>query len=870
MRQERLDMRIEGTRYYNGPSVYSSTKPVVRFEIVTDEEDLLSQEKTVEVLSTLQVLMGNDAHMIPASSTGGESWQMLPWLALWLQRLGGCDQLEFAKEIGMVNGIYHFVVESEYERLCQNAVLEAISLLTSAREGVPIGIESLQSKMRSHYFSTAFGPSTKSVVDAARRMGVPILRLNDYNLLQLGHGRHNRKIQATTTDSTSFIGTEIAQSKHVTKQLMRLAGLPVPDGGIASSIEESLAVAQRIGFPVVVKPVDASKGRGATTNINNENDLSDAFLRAKEFSEKVIVERFVSGSDFRILVVGNKVAAVAQRLPAHINGNGKDTIEKLIELENRNPLRGDGHELPMTRIRIDDQLLFSLETQGLNISDIPENGRLVWLKPTANLSTGGVSIDRTDEIHPDNERIAVRAAQLAKMDVCGVDLIAPNVSEPFMDNGGHILELNASPGLRMHLFPGEGMKREVGDIILKSMFPPGTPSRIPLVGITGTNGKTTTTLLTAHILRLTGRNIGFTTTEGVYCHGVRIFKGDCTGPWSSGVILRDKTVDLAVFETARGGILKRGLGFWDLDVSALLNVSEEHLGEHSIDTVDAMADVKGLLYEITKTDGYAVVNCEDSLVWKQASRIRGTRIGFALDAENPNLRALMETGSACITVVGRMVTLIHGARTVPIAVVDSIPLTFDGLATFNVQNVLAAVGIAYALGVDTETIRSGLFSFASTPELNPGRANLIRVRNYQVLVDYAHNAAASKLMCSFVEKLKRKWGLKRLIAIVSLPGNRPDGEYDKFLGHIVKTFDKLIIKEDKDLRGRQPGEVPQLLKQFAVNAGMDETQIQIIPDEREATYVALNEGEDDDLIFTNCEDVDMVLETVLDFKTTVH
>ncbi|TXT55402.1 MAG: putative Cyanophycin synthetase [Candidatus Thorarchaeota archaeon] len=853
-------MKIKRVRRYRGPSIYSTDISVIKPIVLIEDSDHIASSKIDSILSEFEII--NQEDELHADNI----WDILPSLTLALLQNSGGKHLQTAKSLNKSDTRYEYIVEMDLEPVAVSAAYESVNIINDLIKGEKPNISKILEELSEERYRYDLGPSTKSIVKAAQDRDIPTIRLDQYSLVQLGFASKNRKIEAATTDDTSFVGMEIAQSKLMSKIMLQRAKLPYVQGEMVVSKIQIESIVEQLGFPLVVKPADASKGRGVTTNIENIDDIYTGYEKAKEFSEYILIEQFVEGRDYRVLVAGGEVLAVAERIPAHVIGDGEKTVSELIKLENNNPLRGEGHELPLTKISVDSSLKKTLESQNMDLETVPKEGEFVQLKPTANLSTGGIAIDRSKEIHPDNEEMVIRSSRIVGLDVCGIDLITTDISKSLWETGGKIIELNTAPGLRMHLFPTEGEAQNVGEKILDTLFSKGENGRIPIVAITGTNGKTTVTLLTSHILRLDGKRIGMITTEGIHVQGTRIFRGDCTGPWSSGAILRDPTVDIGVFETARGGILKRGLGFDRTQVSVFLNVSEEHLGEHGINTVDEMAEVKALLYDIVDVDGYGVINCSDDRVWKESKRIEGKKIGFSIDPDNPRLAELEEQGFPYITVKSNRIVIVDSGRSIEVSELDAIPLTYEGIAEFNIENVLAACAVAYSMDVSVDVIQSGLLSFSPTPELNPGRANLIRIGNSYIFVDYAHNIAAMKLIARFLGRLKSRWGLRTLKAVVSLPGNRREVEYYKIMRIIADSFDEIYIKEDKDLRERERGEMTEILSNTLLESGFPEDHIYTGFVEPEGLQQALQDLHDDDLIFVNFEDVDIILSTIREFK----
>ncbi len=862
---------IVKVRFLRGPNIYNPRRTVIKAIIEPYGE---YSGATIDEFRFLVTYLAEKFPELNHMVDGGiESlvrdkkplYALLPYLAVSLQnRVSWRERVEYAgyfdrEEMGLPVVVFEYI----YEPVGEEALYIARDIIEELIDNREPPIERWLRYLKEKYFDYAYGPSTRAIVEAAKRRGIPVVRLDPKaNLIQLGYGKYRRLVWASTTDRTSIIGTDIAQDKELTKRILDSLGVPVPYGFVVDDEEDAVRAFRRIGTSVVVKPLTGSKGRGITTGITSEDELREAFRRAKEISDKVVVEEYVKGFDHRILVIGDRVVAVAKRLPAYVVGDGKHTIRELIEIENQNELRGEGHELPLTKIRIDDDTLEMLRKQGYTLDSIPEEGKTVWLKSTANLSTGGVAIDVTDKIHPEVETMAVRIAKALSMDICGIDVITVDISKPLVESGLKVIEVNAAPGLRMHLYPYKGKPRPVGDAIVDLLFPRGRKYRIPIIVVTGTNGKTTTVRLIAHILRLHGHSVGYTTTDGIYINGSRIVRGDCTGPWSTQVLLRDPTIDVAVLEVARGGMLREGLAFEECDVGAIINVSEDHLGEYGIWDVEEIARVKGLVYDVVSENGYGIVNADDPLVLKQQDRIRGKKIMVSLYGESNIFREHVEGGGIGVTTMGKMIVVYDDRKMIPIVNYYDVPLTFDGLAEFNLQNVLFAVAATYAMEVPINVIMNGLLSFAPTPSMNPGRCNLLRIRDGYVMVDYAHNPKALNFVGRFISKFARREGLQEKVAVVSFPGNRPDILIEKNVRELVKFFDRFIVKEDRNKKGRKPGEMASLIKRYLLNNGVGEDRIVTIMDEVEAVIYALEHREEDSITFISCEDVDLVLDIV--------
>ena len=744
-------------------------------------------------------------------------------------------------------GVYNMVYEMEEERVGVRAGKFALDIVEACAEDEireldfserVDGLKRLRDK-------SALGPSTKSIVETAAARGVPHLRLNDRSFVMLGTGVHQRRIQATIASTTPHLGVEIAGDKDLTKRLLSDHGVPVPRGFIAADEDDAVAIAGELGWPVVVKPLDASHGRGILTNIRDEKELRRAYREALEVREDVIVEKFLEGSDFRFVVINGKFICAAQRVPAFVVGDGKRTIAALVEDANRDPRRGIGHEKVLTRIDLDDLSLAFLARRKLGADSIPAEGETVPVKSTANLSTGGISRDVTDAVHPSNVQLVERIARIIGLDIAGIDVVSPSVEKPIGEVGGGIVEVNAAPGFRMHVAPSEGTPRDVAGAVVDMLFPPGAPARIPIVSVTGTNGKTTTTRLIAHLARYAGHHVGLTTTEGVYVGSENIIKGDCTGPGSAQAVLRDPTVSFAALETARGGLLRFGLGYDWANVGVVTNVAADHLGLRDIETLEDLARVKSLVTERVFPEGVAVLNAEDEWAGWMAERTKARIAYFSLDPQNERFRRHVEAGGLG-AVMDRYDTLCFYRATVRIPIVHArqIPITFDGKARFNISNALAAALAAFAAGIELDDIKGGLTTFHPTPFQAPGRANVYEFRDFRVMVDYCHNAHAMATVAPFLSSMKRG----RLIGVLNSPGDRRESDYDDMGRLAAPHFDHILLRDDEDLRGREPGEVSKHLREALLKYGMKADQIEEVKNETDAVKRALSIARRDDLV----------------------
>ncbi|EDX71774.1 cyanophycin synthetase [Coleofasciculus chthonoplastes PCC 7420] len=759
-------------------------------------------------------------------------------VALELQELAGM-RVGFGRtrETGTA-GIYQVVFEYIDEQAGRYAARAAVRLCQSIidtraypQRELAQDLKDLSELAR----DAALGPSTEALVKEADARGIPWLTLSARAMIQLGYGLHQKRIQATLSDYSGILGVELACDKEGTKQILLDAGVPVPRGTTVLYLDELDSAIEYVGgYPIVIKPLDGNHGRGITIDIRNWDEVEKAYDRAKDISRAVIVERYYPGFDHRVLVINGKVEAVAQRIPARVIGDGKSTVEELIERTNRDPNRGDGHDNVLTKIVVDHTSLSVLERQGYSLDTVLKEDEVCYLRATANLSTGGIAIDRTDDIHPENVWLAERVAKIIGLDIAGIDIVTPDISQPLRDIDGVVVEVNAAPGFRMHVCPSEGLPRNVAAPVMDMLFPPGQASRIPILAVTGTNGKTTTTRLLAHIYKQTGHVVGYTTTDGIYIGDHLVEQGDTTGPQSAQVILKDPTVEVAVLETARGGILRSGLAFDACDVGVVLNVSADHLGIGDIDTLDQMAHLKSVVAESVSPAGYAVLNAEDPLVTEMAQRVKGHVAFFSMNPDNEVVKAHTRQGGLAGVYENGYLSLIRGEWTLRIEKAENMPVTMRGMAPFQIANALAASLAAFAQGVPIEAIRDALTTFRASVAQTPGRMNLFNLGEYHALVDYAHNAASYEAVGGFV----RNWSGER-VGVVGGPGDRRDEDFINLGRLSADIFDRIIIKEDADLRGRPSGEAAELIRKGILETNPDR-EYEIILNETDAINTALD------------------------------
>jgi len=745
-------------------------------------------------------------------------------------------------------GIYHVVFEYEHEDVGLTAARVAQRLLESfiwperdpdfhfptAMEGVIRLAERV-----------AYGPSTRALVEEAKRRDIPTQRLDpDRSLVQLGHGKYQQRIWATVTSKGSDIAVDIASNKELTNRLLRNVGIPVPLARNAEDEDEAARAAARIGYPVVLKPLDGNHGRGVGINLADEAAVRAHYPLARDATRggTVIVESYIVGRDYRVLVVGGRVVAVAERVPAHVIGDGAQTLRALVEATNADPRRGVGHEKVLTRIRFDEAAIELAARQGYGPDDVPPAGGRVQLALTGNMSTGGIAIDRTDEIHPDNATIAAQAAQVIGLDVAGIDFLTPDITQSVKEVGGAICEVNAGPGFRMHTHPTEGIQRDVARPVIELLYPRDAPSRVPIVAITGTNGKTTTSRMIAHILKMAGHKVGLTTTDGIYIDGTQIAAGDMSGPGSARMVLQNPTIDTAVLETARGGIVRSGLGYDRADVAIVTNVAADHLGLGGIHTLEELARVKGTVAASTHRRGTTVLNADDPLCVAMAERTRAKICYFSMQPDAEPARGVLERhlkGRGTATIVretprGEAICFVDRRET-NLLLVHEIPATFDGRARMNVANALAATAACLGLGIDADAIRQGLRTFTTSFFQTPGRLNMIDHQGGRVLVDYCHNPAGMVALADFIRRLAPQ----RSLAMIAIPGDRRDEDIRAFGRIAGGAFDEVIVREDTNTRGRERGEVAGILRGALLEAGLPTERITIETDEGTAFRQAL-------------------------------
>lgn len=872
-------MRILERGVYRGPHLYSAT-PMVR--AMVDLGPL--EERPTDTLdgftdALLEILPGLARHGCSYGEPGGlllrmreGTWigHVVEHIALELQTRSGTPVTRGkTRSVKGRPGVYNVLVAYEEEPVGLAALRLAFelvdSLLPADLRGVqglerladapdgPFDFEARLADLTRLAGRSMLGPSTRALAEAARRRGIPVRRLNHMSLLQLGWGSKQKRLQASITGNTSHLAVEAAGDKAMAKAILGAAGLPAPRGEVVRTLVEAQAAAARIKGPVVTKPLDGNHGRGVSVGLKTPEEVAWGFEQAIAQGRRVIVEEQYVGADYRALVVAGRLVAVAERRPPQIVGDGLRSVRELVEVLNADARRGDGHEKVMTRVKFGPALVGKLAEQGLALDSVVEPGRTVVLASTANLSTGGSAIDRTDVMHPENRRICEDAARVIGLDVAGIDLLCPDITRSVRETGGGIVEVNAAPGLRMHLHPSEGTPRDVAAPIIETLFPRGARSRIPVIAITGTNGKSTTVRMVAHMMRMQGLNVGYTNTSGVYRNGELIRVADASGPQSARQVLADPSVDVAVLETARGGIVREGLGFDRCEIGVVLNISEDHMGLGGVHDLRDMAAVKSVVVESVARRGYSVLNADDRHTLAMAKHAGGQVIWFTLGGEDEMSGQLLKHIAGGGTVLGldkrdgRDALVIRKGETVTtIAEAAEIPATFAGGARFNVANALAAAAIGVARGLSTYAIREALISFQTDYASNPGRMNVHEGHGFRVIVDYAHNSAALAALGEVIASMRPSHG--RVIGVVSMPGDRRDEDLSAMGGLAADIFDQIIFRERPDGRGRPPGDVLRLLKQGALAAGCPESRITTLLGEPEAVNHALEIARRGDLV----------------------
>ena len=811
-------MKILGIQVLKGPNVWSvRRKKLIQMRLdLEDTEQLPTNkingfreriEKLMPSLYTHRCSPGREGGFFERVEEGTWMGHVIEHIALELQTLAGMEtgfgRTRETKTSGIYNVVFNYIEEKVGVYAAEASVKIAEALINGSEYDIDTDIMTMK-KMRER---ERFGPSTASIVDEAVARNIPFIRLNSSSLVQLGYGKNQVRFRATMTDKTSSIAVDIAGNKDETKRILQEQAIPVAQGSTKSSLKDLDEALNKIGFPLVFKPLNGNHGKGATINVKTREEAVEAFAYAQKYSQRVIVERFITGHDFRVLVIDNKMVAAAQRVPANIVGDGKNTIQGLIDIENSDPRRGYGHENVLTEITVDRDTLDLLEKKGYTLETIPPVKEIVYLKSTANLSTGGTSIDVTDLVHPQNVFMCERIARVIGLDICGIDIMAKNLTQLLTENGGVVLEVNAAPGFRMHLAPSEGLPRNVAAPVIDMLYPPGKSARIPIIAVTGTNGKTTTTRLIAHIVKNNGYRVGFTTSDGVYIQNSMLLKGDTTGPLSAEFVLRDPTVEFAVLETARGGILRSGLGFGYCDIAVITNIQEDHLGISDIHTLEDLSRVKEVIVKSLKNEGWAILNADNKHCVKIGKEVRCNLAYFTMDEKNPVVKDHCRKGGVAAVYENGYITIMKGDWKIRIEKVTHIPITFNGTVGFMTQNALAASLATFVWGFKIEDIRLSLETFIPSAAQTPGRMNIFELKDFKIMVDFAHNPDGLRGIKDFLSTLD----IKHKTGIISGTGDRRDEDLREIGRISAQMFDNVIICQDKYLRGRTRDNIVSLL-----------------------------------------------------------
>lgn len=866
-----------------GPNYWSISRHkliVIVLELQEMEEVLSNkiphfEERLIKILPGLKEYSpGASGEFTSLVREGVQMEKIIEYIALEVQTMAGMEVSFGRTQSYGEKSVYQVVFEYVEEEVGRYAARAAVRICEAVIKGEEYDLSEDIREMRELREEVRLGPSTSSILKEAESRGIPWIRLNKYSLCQLGYGANQKRIQATVTSETSNIAVDLACDKEETKYLLERAEIPVPRGRIIRSEESLRRVVEKVGFPLVTKPVDGNHGRGITVDINSWEEALAGFHAARKISRRVIVEKQITGEDFRLLVINNKLVAAAKRSPAHIIGDGKQSVQQLIDEVNNDPRRGYGHEKNLTQISINDLTKTIIAAEGYSLDSILEEGKKLVLKDTANLSTGGTAEDVTDKVHPSIVFMVERISKIIGLDISGMDIMTTDISKSFSETGGAILEVNAGPGFRMHLSPTTGLPRNVAAPVIDKLFPKGSTGLIPIVAVTGTNGKTTTTRLIAHIAKQEGFKVGYTTSDGVYIQNRLLMKGDCTGPVSTEFVLKDPTVNFAVLECARGGLLRAGLGFHHCDVGIVTNISEDHLGLNGIHTVEQLAKVKAVIPETVLPDGYAILNADDDLVYDMRKNVISNVALFSMDEENPRIKEMQQEGGLTAVYENGYITICQGEWKLRVIKATKVPLTFGGKAEFMIQNVLPAVLTAHIKGISIDDIKVALQTFQPSPSQTPGRMNLFQFNGFQLLLDYAHNPAGMLAVKKFTDKIDAS--VK--VGIITGVGDRKQ-EDTQNIGRIsAQMFDEIIIRQDKHLRGRSADEIIEFIKE-GIAAHDPHKKTTVIKDEKEAVTYAIKNAEKDSLIVICTEMVIEVTElvqelqeesSVLDIKAESH
>jgi len=865
-------MKIEKIQVLRGPNMWSiRRKKLIQMRLDLEElEEFPTNkipgfreriEKLIPSLSTHRCSEGYEGGFFHRVETGTWMGHVIEHIALEIQTLAGMDTGFGRTRETKTPGVYNVVFSYIEENSGIFAAEESVKIAQALVDNTDYDLDACVFRLKEIRERERLGPSTGSIVEEAVARNIPWIRLGRNSLVQLGYGVNQQRFQATITGKTSSIAVDIACNKELTKKMLEDAAIPVAAGGMVVDEEDLEYVIKRIGYPIVLKPLDGNHGRGQSINVKDWETAKTGLEFAQQVSRKVIVEKYITGYDFRVLVINHKMVAAARRVPANVIGDGELNIQQLIDKENLDPRRGYGHENVLTEIEVDKDTNQLLEKLGYTLETVPQKGEIVYLKSTANLSTGGTSIDVTDMIHPENITMCERISKIIGLDVCGIDIMAENLTQPLKESGGVILEVNAAPGFRMHLAPSEGLPRNVAAPVVDMLYPPGKPFRIPIIAVTGTNGKTTTTRLISHIVKNNGYRVGFTTSDGIYIQNTMLSKGDTTGPISAEFVLKDPTVEFAVLETARGGILRSGLGFNYCDIGVLTNIKEDHLGLSDIHNLKDLTKVKRIVLDSVKKDGWCVLNADDEYSMKLVDDLDAKVALFSLDENNPHIRKFAKEGKITCVFEEGFITIKKGDWKIRIAKVINIPITMGGKAKFMISNVLAASLACYLYDFAIEDIANSLRTFIPSAQLTPGRLNVFKFKNFKVMIDFAHNPAGYEAIEDYLKSVEAT----KKIGIISGVGDRRDEDIRECGKIAGRMFDHIIVRSEKHLRGRTEEEINSIVISGIQEAGKN-TSYEIIPKEIEALKHAMSLAEEGTFITALSDVISNAIDLVQEYQ----
>jgi cyanophycin synthetase len=858
-------MKIIQKRIYEGQNIYSHKK-CIRIDVDLDGyAEIPSVEipnfninliKIIPELKNHRCGIDEDGGFVKRLEEGTYLAHICEHIMIAIQNNLDMD-VSYGKAREISGDIYYVIVQYEYKNTVIEVANLAIDLINSLIRQKPINYEQRIRIIKGILQNEQMGTTTKAICDAAKEYKLPITQLGDSNIYQIGYGKMGKIIEASIGNKTSCVGVDISCDKLLTKQLLKNQSIPVAEGHKVLNLFGLLHEAERIGYPVVLKPQSGNKGNGVILNIKSHKQLVDSYINLRKNQKDIIIEKFVRGKDYRVCVVNYKVVAVALRIAPYVIGNGRDNLKTLIDVINDDPLRGEDHEKALTKIKIDAELISCLLKRGLQLEHVPKKGEKIFLRENANLSTGGMAIDCTEEICEENIEYCINAAKILGLDICGIDICAKDISIPLHEDNGVVIEINAAPGIRMHHYPSKGKKRNVGKAILEMLYDQ-KPNNIPIVSITGTNGKTTTTRLISHVLKKMGNNVGMTSTDGIYLNNRCMHKGDDTGFNSARTVLMNRDVDVAVLETARGGLVKKGLAYDLADVAVITNITNDHLELDGIDSMEQLSFVKALVGEAVKENGFVVVNADDEYSKTIINRFTAEKIYFSKSKENPLVQENISSGKIAIFLENDKIFVINNNRKYEIISIKDLPISYGGKLEYNIENAMAACGGLVGLKVDYCMISKGFKDFGLNNAPNKGRFNVYNYNNRKVILDYAHNIEGYKAVISSLKNMKEK---NNLIGVIGIPGDRKNDIGYKIGEICANALDKIVIKEDKDKRGRKNGEVAELLKDAILKVNKN-ANLMICLDEVEALKSAIDISNKGDTIVVFYEKLDLLLELI--------